>query len=1022
MGGTSINDCEYLITEDSQSVTNGNFHDVAIIKDQLNLPPSEVSSQIRRGYPSSSQPKISLPRGEIRKQSYRGQINLYQGVYKGPIKFSPELAELLISFIYSHINEDMRFVIVPDYIIDIVGNELKRFMTALEAYRSTYDFEYMNIRELINGLKDPAYASYLKKVRTKSFLISDRLEPMEEPDWWNEIPHYKIYDIGQIFNYNYWFRWEEPEPEDYLEAWAYPISRIDPDELKKFKDILRNILPTSVEQVFEEEVLLENSGSSCFDPKSKNLRSKVYKNKEDSNYFSNEPLYGIRTPIYVSPDNYRDAIILSVPQSNSVKLIEKQVRLIAEETDGSAYFRNTERFNHKLEQFREDYTYFLDRDLVKEGITKPRELIWAMFDVFEELYPGFSFLKYRGIYNNYFLKVGNDWKEVPRGHGLGMANALTTIMQAACVQMVFDRMEENDFTVGQMDCLAYNDDLTIGFTDQYDMETYWDVEDSVLSALQLVRKPSKSHKGRNNVLCEIYHPLMNSKRSYTVTEVYQIFAAPVIGMAKNLSKAFSPWVSRGDIELYLVDIRNFWGYEFYPGEWKYPATFGGWISPEFKGIRLDMYVVSRYPLDYSIVQAFNACAEPIKKSKRGGRPYLSPFEKIYGSNFEFPKKFDAFIPMNKTIREIDSMFMKPKTKERLEHLILSYQARRLSVFRKKIDGFPMMSNVYEQLVNKYPLFDFLPPLEICQQEELIIGTDIREQRPSVANPLMSLLKFFNRDLINDHVLPYWRSVCNCVYERKSLTSEARDRLSQVGFLSGEDVPGTGLFIRNIENSCEFPIYDKNSWATATLQLYGIRKFLIPYKIDRELKINETQEDILIDTILRGNRAKLFKFLTQKIGFKRALLIVTDNESIKDLYSCWKERKSRFEQEKRDPEPPPKTEMERDNHMIPYLIWRDLSEEDKKRSIYYDVLEEIDSWFYHFNVYNSISIIGVHIPDPEETLSRRAKDYWSIQGGEIFLRPDGLKILYINGVFENPEEIDSEDEAAQAGMFGDGGDY
>jgi hypothetical protein len=232
---------------------------------------------------------------------------ILQGISTGPIRFNSELARRIYWYLLSLRDRDYRFEIVPTDLIEICGNELKRFMCSLQAY---YDSPNPVIckSKLLLGITDINFAAYLKRVRYKSFINSFLLTQWEEPEWWKDTPWFSIRDIGDIFNFNYWFFWEEEPVADYKSGFI-PLDNISAHK-ELFQDHLRKMLPRKdyIQPVEELEILLTSSSSACITTSGGN--SKVWKEKERSNYFSDKPLFGKRCLIPVSPANMRDSIKL----------------------------------------------------------------------------------------------------------------------------------------------------------------------------------------------------------------------------------------------------------------------------------------------------------------------------------------------------------------------------------------------------------------------------------------------------------------------------------------------------------------------------------------------------------------------------------------------------------------------------------------------------------------------------------------------------------------------------------------
>lgn len=976
------------------------------------LSSSDVLSGGPRSYKNSGIETTPYPDYSSKRPGPTLRKGIYQGLAKIPIPFSMELADILVSYTFSHFDEDFRFLIIPDYITNIVGNELKRYLCAIEAYRQSNKRVHFPIELLVSGLRNKDFQVYLKRVRLKSFLYSSGLQLMEEPDWWNDVPRYHVYDIGEIFNYSYCFRWEESDPEDYLVGWKEPPRPLTAEVRKEFRDCVEAILPDSVERVLEEEILLKNSSSSAFDPSDHSRKTKVYKEKESKNSFSSDPLFGKRCLIYVSPDNYRDTIILSVPQSNSVKLIEQQCALIAERCDYSAYIRDEREFDKALRKYRKDFSYFLDRDLEKEGITKPRELVQIILEVLEEKYPGLPAWKYKDIYKDYRILHDGKILNPPRGHGLGMANALTTIMQCAVVEMVFQRMNRNDFTIGLMGALAYNDDLTIGFTDEEDLETYWDSEDSVMTDLRLLRKNTKSHRGEDFVLCERYNESLNRKLSYHMTELFNIFSAPLIGIAKSYSSNLSSHISAEMIDTYIHSIVDFWGYEFYEDEWRYPAAFGGWISPSYLGIRLDHHLIGVLGYKYEIFRARNACKLVLQSKRTGGRIYRSPLIVKYGPDLNIPSGLDQYIIYMKSIKEVENIYRQNIPGPNLERMILGWQNIRYKAFEKRLDTLPTKKEAFTDLVNSSLLKDFLPDRDICVKEP-IHRSSYPLKRAWVPNNLLSFIKYFNRGRISDSIIPFWKGLAGVSINRKLLSAEERRKLDQQHYLVDQlDLSSRFLYIDALPPK-GYCIYDSNNYATCCLQIHGSFDYLIPYEVVRkELDVKKSREDDLIEDILQSDNSSLFRLLTDKLkDYKIALQLICNPNLLNELDLLLVMKEQEKEEEERIP-----NEIEDLYSGLNYFEWRELQFEDRVKHPLFHIFCVIDSW-----IKSQDSDSGMYSYEQNERIAQDinpgATAYWISIGGKLMTASNrSLRFIYPDWYLDSINYGDSDSEGDEPFYF------
>merc|ERR1711916_306782 len=200
----------------------------------LSFPP-ETGSFGRRGLANCDRSTK-----KFRKSTIYARPLTSQGVFEGPIKFDEGLANRICIYLSSRIDTDFRFLKIPDDFISVVGNELKRFACAIQAYADSYKEPIMSKKDLIHGILDKNYSLYLKRLKYKSYIFSSGCVPMEFPEWWDDIPSIRIFDIGEIFNYNYWFRWQEQEPEDLDYSFIDVESNSIPED---FIDSIHDILP-----------------------------------------------------------------------------------------------------------------------------------------------------------------------------------------------------------------------------------------------------------------------------------------------------------------------------------------------------------------------------------------------------------------------------------------------------------------------------------------------------------------------------------------------------------------------------------------------------------------------------------------------------------------------------------------------------------------------------------------------------------------------------------------------------------
>jgi len=143
-------------------------------------------------------------------------------------------------------------------------NHILYLILSIESYyeQNIYVIRRENLIPLLmteQGLKT------LKRIKIKSFLESNQGSFCDKPDWYDEVPSYPIYDIGEIFNYNYGMFWEAEDTNDYLIS-QEPVKK-DKSIVKLFKAVTEEIINncSNFEPVPPLEILLRVSNSMALE-------------------------------------------------------------------------------------------------------------------------------------------------------------------------------------------------------------------------------------------------------------------------------------------------------------------------------------------------------------------------------------------------------------------------------------------------------------------------------------------------------------------------------------------------------------------------------------------------------------------------------------------------------------------------------------------------------------------------------------------------------------------------------------
>lgn len=639
-----------------------------------------------------------------------------------------------------------------------VQSELKRFWLALKTYAESYK-PLIPIDHLINGLEEgPSYITFLKKLRGYH-TVASRGGRFEEDD--PELESVKAYastldkveDIGQIFNVRYYFFWSQPDDED----WQYCFIEYEPilpEDLSMLEETVFQILPDDIPEIYEEEILLQVTGSASRTKDGK--ASKVFVEKQTVNHFTVEPLEGYGTFIQKCPGDTRFSITLSTPHSNTVKLIEKQVALIAADTAFSCYTNDDEEYFKRYDSFGKKYTTFYNRDLKKDGLTKVRPLIQTVCKAIRRKYPNFAACKYFDIYNDFFIHINGERKNPPRGVGLGMSSALTTILQSALFQIAWMETVSNMEHVGTAGAIIYHDDISIGTDCSATMEEYIDVEDRVMARFRQIKNKKKSHLDDWYVLCENYSDeILDQKDHYQRYILSQPYVAANITHAKQLFGMNLRFIHTVDWKPYLDGLISHFGYEYYPDESAAPAQWGGWVPAYYMSVDISLFLREPNRIEKAAALSYtyerpNAYKMLKKYSKE---EYKSPVHQIYGTGLKIPEAKDIYM-VEKSVRDVARSYMKMNQ-------IGSKTGFWKNLYKKRQERFNQnmltpdtdIAEFYSKYLELHPEDDILPPRSLLITEDMSNYEDASHlYRP--ANPYVQYLKFHNSEMLSSKIIPW----------------------------------------------------------------------------------------------------------------------------------------------------------------------------------------------------------------------------------------------------------------------------
>lgn len=525
-------------------------------------------------------------------------------VYR-PIKYDPYLEYKLIRLSKDNYPRFDLSNIPAKYSIDI-RTGLARVWISLRAYyeskRPLLKLRAIELAFKRNGAKT------LKRIRWKSLMKHVWYSNFcDEPEWWNDsdIDTYDIGDVGDIFYYKYCFPWEE-DCEDYKYAFL-PVKQ-KKKSLEKFRETLKSLLDHWDFNIdFEKEEVLYSMSTS-----------KVLLDSGKTDFLYNEKNYnklgfarkrspGLRCVVFVSPEGTRDTIINKSRDLYSIKAIDHLVlELLYKNEKEYLVDKNTNDFIKRYREYHFDSSYVYCRDITKEGITKPRNLLKIMLEELKERCTLFDFVDADFFEHEWLSFDGKTPAGTTRGHGLGMANSLTTLMQIVIFNMVISKFYKQEYTDVAIKPLFLNDDCIFFFKEYNEIIDFFEeYDDTVLTNLGLIRNKSKSFAAKGGVFCECFLPeYTDKKESFKRRECMLPLTATNICHAKSMFTL----INLEFMDNYFQEIVTKFGYEFFPDEKDYTPEFGGWIPYKTNRLNLDLIRIEDI-YENKFCKAYFACKE-----------------------------------------------------------------------------------------------------------------------------------------------------------------------------------------------------------------------------------------------------------------------------------------------------------------------------------------------------------------------------------------------------------------------------
>lgn len=325
----------------------------------------------------------------------------------------------------------------------------------------------------------------------------------------------RITDYNSLFPYRYLIHWEEDTND--MEEWMLkPLTHESSeviDRLKREIDYFISSLPSTIEWINDEEILSEVKQSMALDDFERYPHFSI-----NNNEFS-EKLLAERCKVQVAPSGIRDTVILEKSSSNTIRWIEQQLNVLLDYMPESILGRSKIKYHRAFNRyFSLDSGVGVMRDIKKCGLTIPvKTFINLLVPRLERKYPQIPWARIR-IYNNVLIRnkysENIPWINPKRGIGLGMGNAITTLLLTLVNRIAIKEMSLEGRKL-RYTAFIGNDDAVINFTGPdalFDAQDYLNMEKSIYEGLGGIYNLKKSFIATQRILFEEYsHPAFKEK-------------------------------------------------------------------------------------------------------------------------------------------------------------------------------------------------------------------------------------------------------------------------------------------------------------------------------------------------------------------------------------------------------------------------------------------------------------------------------------------------------------------------------
>jgi hypothetical protein len=432
----------------------------------------------------------------------------------------------------------------------------------------------------------------------------DRINRMRKKYPMTENIHLCYYEVGWIFRSNDLFPWVPPKLD--IRTVSYDEVKIDPTTLEEFRQTFRSYLKNQRLDILNVDIpnFLAASDSTRKAKEGEQYRLPLEKPANTR---------GVSRLAYIPRElkECRSACVEDHASLIRIRQIDMAVQRILDDDKRCVSkkspdvlknnmmegFKIIGKFGERMKFMKQadfrnfapndpQWTWSYCRDFKKEGLTKPRKILSIMLEELHRRWPDVEAFNAPHFFDVWEVNVDGDILKPLRGHGLGMANSLTTMMQIIIELMITNRTRINPTWSGYS-----NDDAAVIISSSNALANWIREDEKVCGALSLKYKKAATFTSPSEVvLCEVYVSKriynVNKKDSFSVINLGQILKAINASHARDLAQSMN---IANVPEAWMQQVVGYWGWNLYRNEQREAPCVGGWWRSVEHGVDYSLY-------------------------------------------------------------------------------------------------------------------------------------------------------------------------------------------------------------------------------------------------------------------------------------------------------------------------------------------------------------------------------------------------------------------------------------------------